>query len=288
MGQTYVGFAISDCNPQQRNLLEVLEFLNPADGVELQPEFGIWDVDAAMDLLCRCPFRTVHAPSNGIDISTPTEPKGEDDIRKTLASMDFAHRVGAGAFVIHPVNAEYPLNLDERQHRRRVFLHTFRNQIVPHYRDRGYTFDLCLENIEFSKYPAMLEELIELQETCSQWAPVKVVLDVPHIWNTRRIVQENEDRRRAMYQPSLDVGLVEQVAGFIEQYRDRIAFYHLANFGVDPVRTHDPITPTKIHPELKEILPLLSDKSIILEVYTGPRDKLKESERTVRSFVGSP
>ena len=288
MAEMPIGYAVSDCNPREKILANLLESLNPLEAVELQPELGYWNIEQAIDQLKACPFRTVHAPTRDLDLSTPYTAKHELAIRRTLEQMDLAARVDAHLFVIHAVHAGYPLDFEERYHRRRVFLNTYRKVLVPYYRNNKHQYQFCVENIEYSKFPATLHELIQLQDDCFEIQPVGLVLDVPHIWNTRRMIFEDESLIQEFGDTMQDHDLVQHVSQFIDRHLDRISLFHLANFGVNPIRTHDPITPTTIHPELKAVLPKIRERPVILEVYNGPVESLVESYHTVKQLIGQP
>lgn len=280
-----VGYAISDCNQHQVHLGDTLKYLAPFNVIELQPERNLWDLDEALPRLLECPYRNVHAASDRLDLSTPLAIRREEAIRKTLASMDLAHLIHAQVMVLHPVNTDGLLSWEERMLHRDIFLNVFETALVPHYQRCGHKYTICIENLEYTKLPASLEEFSDLFHACSAIHPVGIVLDIPHIWNTRRMILENPQIQRHFNMSNLQLGLVEYVTRFLQHYRPYIKMFHLANFGTHPVRTHDPITFAEIHPDLRALMPLLNDRPIILEVYTGPISGLKESQPVVAQLV---
>lgn len=280
-----VGYAISDCNQHQVQLAQTLNYLAPFNVIELQPERNLWNVDEALPRIMACPYRGVHAASDNLDLSNPLALRREEAIRKTLASMDLAHLIHAQVLVLHPVNSNAHLSWEERMLHRDIFLQVFQTALVPHYHHGRHAYTICLENLEYPKLPASLEEFIDLFHACSAIHPVGMVLDIPHIWNTRRIIMENPQLQRHFNLGNLERGLVDYVTHFLSHYQPYIKMFHLANFGTHPVRTHDPVTRGEIHPDLRVLLPLLRERPIILEVYTGPISGLKDSQEVVAELV---
>jgi endonuclease IV len=281
MKDKLIGYAVCDICPQATNLSNALIDLGEVEVIELQKESNIWNIRSARNLLSNYMYLSIHSPNKDIDLSSPERTMQKHSYKKTIKTMDLANRISADALILHPINNQN-LSPEKRIQHRDVFLNVWKNILVPHYNRNRHKYTVCIENIEYPKYPATLEELSELQKDTSITLPTSLTLDIAHIWNTRRILIEQQDLFNAVGRPqSLKHSLFQYVTEFISKHNEDIELYHMANFGEDPIRTHDPITDGNINPELKKILSHLKNKPIILEIYEGFPHSLIESKKVL-------
>ncbi len=280
-----IGYAICDLDQNNTDLARTLKKL-PANAIELQKEGNSWGKDQISKSTKKYDFISVHAPTRYTDLSSMDPKMLEYSQKKTIETMNLANEINAHTLVIHPVHHEGWLEPKDRIHKKNIFLSTFENVLVPHYLDNFHEYRIAIENIEYSKYPATLEETGELHAALNTIHPVGIVLDIPHIWNTRRILAENEHLEDKVYgYPWTPEILYDYVEKFIRHNKEHIDLYHIANFGENPVRTHDYIARDKIHPELEMIIPLIKDKPIILEVYNHNYQPIKESKKAIEEIA---
>lgn len=278
-----IGHAITDMEEKNKDLSNTLKQLG-AKAVEIQKEKKIWADKKIKELTKNYEFISVHAPTTATDISSVNQKLRERSIAKTLTSMNLANELNADVLVIHPVHYEEFIQPKDRIWKRNLFMDSYENLIVPYYLENQHKYKIGIENIEYSKYPATLEELAELQAATSAIHPTGMVIDIAHIWNSRRILEENDYLKEKVYgYPRTPEILFEYVAEFIKNEKSKILMYHVGNFGVNPIRTHDPLI--DVHPELKKIMPKLKDKPIILEIYGQDYETLKKSRETAEELI---
>ncbi len=280
-----IGYAICDLDKKHDEIEKSLNNI-PSNAIEIQREGNSWDLETLRRLTRDYDFISVHAPTRYVDLSSNDPGMLERSKQKTIDSMNLANEINASVFVIHPVHYEGWVEPKERNDKRNTFIQTFQDQILPHYLDNFHNYTLAIENIEYSKYPATLEETAELHATLSAIHEVGIVLDIAHIWNSRRMLAENPSLSDKVYgYPWTPEVLYDYVEKFIRHNNNNIVLYHVANFGTDPIRTHDPITKETINPELKRLIPLMKEKPVILEIYNQESEILKESKRALEEIA---
>lgn len=278
-----IGYAISDMEEQHNDIEHSLSVLG-SKVIEIQKEVKVWDNKIIKQAVKNYDFISVHAPTFNTDISSVNQKTRERSIAKTLTSMNLANQIKADVLVMHPVHYEEFISQKDRIWKRDLFMDSFENLIVPYYQENQHNYKIGIENIEYSKYPSTLEELAELQAATSAIHPTGMVIDIAHIWNSRRILAENEYLKDTVYgYPRNPEILVEYIAEFVKHEKSKILMYHVANFGVDPIRTHDALT--DINSDLKRLLPLLKDKPIILEIYGQSYETLIQSRKIAEEIT---
>lgn len=282
---TIIGYAVCDLDKTREDIRRIKTSL-PGRAIEIQREGKIWTLPMLIDATENYEFISVHAPTRNTDISSRDDMKLEYSRNKTIESMDIAHGIGADILVLHPVHYEGWLEPNDRNKKRNIFLDTYEHVIVPYYLDNFHDYHIAIENIEYSKYPATLEETEELHKAMNSIHPVGMVIDIPHIWNSRRILSENPHLEDMIYgYPRTPEVLYEYVEKFIKHNHDNILMYHIANYGTNPIRTHDPITEDTVHPDLKRLVGIIRDKPIILEIYKHDYKTLRESKKTIEELT---
>jgi hypothetical protein len=280
-----IGYAICDLDAKHDNIEKSLISI-PSNAIEIQREGNSWDNKTLKKVTNNYDFISVHAPTRYVDISSNDKGMLDRSRQKTLKAMQLAHEINANIFVVHPVHYEGWMEPKERNERRTTFIQTFQDHLVPYYLDNFHNYKIAIENIEYSKYPATLEETAELHATLSGTHPVGIVLDIAHIWNSRRMLAENPHLNDKVYgYPWTPEILHDYVEKFIRHNEDNIVLYHVANFGTEPIRTHDPINSDSINPELQKLIPILKRKPIIMEIYGQEYDILNESKRTIEEIA---
>ena len=282
--QIDLGYALSDVVKEHEDLAYTIERLGSFNVLELQPENFIWDCNSTKYLTDRISFKSIHAPSDGLDLSSDNSHLKYESILKTIDSMDLADNIGAQTLVIHPVNNMH-LNPQERLIRKEFFLTTLAENIAPHYIKNNHSYSICLENIEYPKYPATLEEALTLNAEASTIMPVRMVLDIPHVWNSIRILNENPDYYKDWTHGfPIEESFEKYLRTFIEKHDDKIGIYHIAGFGTDPIRTHDPIRENTLNEEYKQLIDLIRKKPIVMEIHSPEYEHFIESYMTIRGI----
>lgn len=282
-----VGYALSDVVEEHENLRNILELTSLPDTLELQPEKFLWNLNEAKDYLDKVKFLSVHAPAANLDLSSHDQRERYESILATLKGMDIANELDANTLVIHPINNMH-LNPQERLQRKNKFLEVFQNDIAPHYSQNGHRYKICLENIEYPKLPSTLEETLILTEEASKFMDAYMILDVPHIWNSRRILRENPDYYRELT-PGFpgDESLETYFNNFVEKYDDKIALYHIAGFGENPVETHNPITEELVEKDYLKLIKNIKRKPVILEIHHPSYIKMVESRENLIKYFNT-
>jgi hypothetical protein len=247
--------------------------------LELQPNDFLWNVYSALDELSKVTFLSVHSVSKDIDLSSYDQEFRERSITATIKSMDMAHLVNADSLVLHPVNDMY-LNPVERLEHADVFLESF-EKIMNHYNLSGHNYKLCIENIEYPKYPATLEETLDLQKKIPTTG---IVIDIPHIWHSRDILRENPDyyREHSLGFPNGET-LYQNLSQFIQENEHLIEEFHIAGFGHNPLRTHAPLYERK-NPIYNQLFTELIKKPIIMEIYGQSKEQILLNEEIFRGL----
>ncbi len=279
-----IGYAICDLDDIHKNLEHSVRNLKTKI-IEIQKESNQWSEEEIITLARKYSFISVHAPTNNVDLSSLNEEVRKRSIQKTIKSMDLANKINADVLVIHPIHYEEFIQPEDRMWKREQFMDSYEHHLVPHYVDNGHKYALGIENVEYSKYPATLEELAELHASTSAIHKTGMVIDIAHIWNSRRILAENEYLKDVILgYPRMPEILFEYVREFIKNNKDKILMYHVGNFGINPVRTHDPLN-KEINVELRKILPLTKDKPVILEIYRQDYESLKDSKKIAEEII---
>lgn len=276
------GYALCDVAESQVNLEDALKGLGKSDVVELQPERFIWDMEKARPYLNNMKFISVHAPSGGLDLASKDSKLRYETVLETIKTMDIAHDIGAKDLVLHPVNNMYN-DPKERLEQKAIFMQSFRD-LLDYYEKQGHAYKICVENLEYPKYPATLEETLMLQDEVSKIHDGGMVIDIPHIWNTRKILREDPKRYIDWTNgyPNDEEKLGDYVRKFLERNEDKIVLYHIAGFhDGDKVVTHGPIRTDDMNTEYYELRDQLRKKPMVMEIHDTPLDDMKSSREII-------
>ncbi len=151
-------------------------------GIELQPElYYLTDLPEGLIFHSRHPFIGVHQPCHGRDVLSPDIHKASASRHDTETAMAIANNIGAEYFVIHPVQID---NWVQRVEQRQVATQ-YVKEVIEHKKQKGYSFKLCVENLEYPKYPSTLEEMITLLSdiNTSESPEITLLFDVAHHWH---------------------------------------------------------------------------------------------------------
>jgi len=147
-------------------------------------------------------FKSVHSSDKicnqkklSCDLSSKDET--ESTLLKYAILMDFADRINANIFIIHPCAYQYLDNLYERVDRMSTFYFNFK-RLLDVYREREYRFNIAVENLEFDKFPSTLDELVFMLDTCKKIAidstvspdKIKLCWDIQHSRHSIKIINE--------------------------------------------------------------------------------------------------
>ncbi|MEK6874757.1 MAG: TIM barrel protein [Nanoarchaeota archaeon] len=146
------------------------------------------------------------------DLSEPDNGFRSLSLTKYKNMMELANAVEADAFVFHPSAFDSWIDdLKHRKYRMDIFYDSFRH-LMWFYHTKGFGFTVAIENLEFSKFPATSDELIDLWHNCSNIAQqegvaqgkVKVCLDVQHMRHSLKIINEPGNYPRFSHTPGID------------------------------------------------------------------------------------
>lgn len=182
-------------------------------------------VDQLLNHLRYRPFMGFHS-SDGVydprlknviacDLSEPDEGRRQLTLTKYKNMMELAAALDADAFVLHPsAFHQWIDDMGSRKGRMGVFYNSFR-ELMSFYKQRGFGFTMSVENLEFSKFPATHDELIDLWHNCGNIAEqegihrgrVTICLDLQHLRHSLKIINEPGNYSRFSHTPGID-GLI--------------------------------------------------------------------------------
>lgn len=199
-------------------------------GVELQPEGNliqdsIWR--SFPEMITQNRFLGVHQPNwerNLIDSNTENAKRG---LQETYRALDLAEKLGAAYFVVHL------LSRDDWQSDRVGQIEkglTAFETLADYHRAKGYHTRLCIENLEYPKYPADLEETLgALHRLSSVSEGVGLVVDVAHLWhNWVWLMKGISGHDGMMNQASFEEVLKEYLHHVGRDYLQVIEGFHIA------------------------------------------------------------
>ncbi|MEK6874979.1 MAG: hypothetical protein AABX52_04485, partial [Nanoarchaeota archaeon] len=103
------------------------------------------------------------------DLTHPDDSIQQLAIWKYKSLMNLADVINATSFVMHPIPIietpkgwfGMPYRLSDRRERKNRFYESM-STLFSYYRDQGFIFPMLIENLEFPKFPATLEECVEM------------------------------------------------------------------------------------------------------------------------------
>ncbi len=191
----FFGFAPSDIanniNPHYRLPEGLLSLNNTANsnglGYELELEDNFENIP---DIKDRPVFLGVHQPSRDVDVIDYQH--REQSVEKIKRAMNMAHTITADYFTIHLQTIDRWEDLSRRPNDNKLSLEVF-NELTNYYAEQRHKYPMLIENLEYPKYPATIDEINEVVSYLSKSGstPNGIVLDVGHLWRTRNIMAEN-------------------------------------------------------------------------------------------------
>ncbi len=288
-----IGFAISDIGNK------FFDLFYEEKVIELQPEslelLGI--IKERKDNLS---FLSMHLPCQGNDITSFIESFRKRSVKRVKEVMKYANSLNANVVVLHPGhiydsnNAVYRFdnpytesyfwnNLNDRFKLKEKLIKSLKD-LFNFYNISNFSFYIGIENLEFPKLAFSLNELKEIfiyaKDIASNFSmedKIKVVIDIPHLWHSRKLVLENYYK--------LPSSITSQVFPLFDQYKylsslyeyfskDEICLFHLAH--CIGHKTHEKIPLKEIFNEneldLNKVVNLIKG-NVILEVFS----KVKET-----------
>ena len=114
-------------------------------------------------------------------------------IESTKQAMFFAGQIRADYFVFHLAQSVDYWDWDRRE-QMEIALRAF-EELADYYYQCSPDFVPLLENLEFPKFPATAAEIAILFRRCKAFFPdLRLCLDVPHLWHSRKLVLEHNQR----------------------------------------------------------------------------------------------
>ena len=283
--KTLIGYALSDTVEEHLDIKRAIDVLKP-NMLELQLDNFTWNFKNYIDDLRNLEFISVHAPSMNLDLSSDNEELSKKTISKTIIGMNVADFIGASTYVIHPVNNMF-LDPVQRIRNKDKFKDIMTNSILPYYTANNHKYKICLENIEYPKYPSTLEESIELVRSFKEQSNnVKMVMDIPHIWNSIRILNENPERYTQLTNGyPIKTNFIEYIKKFIEENSADIGLFHMAGFGENPVQTHNPLYGEFLNEEYIRLKHSFKNKPITLEIHNSDYETFMKSKKSIEEMI---
>lgn len=295
-----VGLGLSDITPEYRGDLRLVE-QEPFSVLELQPELDSWKVER---LRKQYQFLAVHAASQGRDLASPDPDHRRFALGEHKRAMLFAHLVGADAFLLHAgqiyspgnaagivedpdyryVHSYYWEHPEQRLVRIELFLESFL-RLIDFYRGHGFGFQITIENLPFPNLGATMAELVYLYSLAKLQWPLKITLDVPHLWVSCLLLKDNPWLEHFVqgYRES-QKPFYSELERFVTARDDDILYYHI--YGVEGLREHLPISlKTKYRVrelDLRKVAKVIGRRRpVVVEVFNFPQPVIR---RSVRNF----
>ncbi len=215
-------------------------------GLELQLEHGV-QVPSVRE---RPPFIGVHLPTQNI------EPYDRPSTISELATaLDHAVAIRADYAVIHMQTQDYWQDMKNRATRIEYSKDVFR-RMHRRARERGYTGNLLIENLEYPKYPATKAEIADAVSFLNTLKDenVGLAIDAGHLWRSGYLIGEKENG--AVIASDADDWSFQRVS--FEQYLEDVVAQHAGTIrllhmtGCRGIHTHnepDPyVTPVFTEP----------------------------------------
>ena len=283
--KTLIGYALSDTVKEHLDITKAIDVLKPSM-LELQLDNFAWNFTNYIAHLKNLEFISVHAPSMDLDLSSEDEALSKESLSKTIKGMEIANFVGASTYVIHPVNNMF-LDPVQRIRNKDKFKEIMTNSILPHHIDNNHKYKICLENIEYPKYPSTLEESIELVKFFKDKSDcVKMVMDIPHIWNSIKILNENPEKYTQLTNGyPIKTDFIKYLKRFIEDNSEDIGLFHIAGFGENPVQTHNPLYGEFLNEEYIQLKHSLKNKPITMEIHNSDYETFIRSKKSIEEMI---
>lgn len=225
-----IGFAPSDIanniNPDYRLPVRFLELCELAVsnnvGLELELEDNFEDLPQITN---RPVFLGVHQPSSGIDVIESQ--KRDGSILKIKRAMLMAGFILADYFTVHLQTKDRWDNLQQRDKYKNISLCVF-EELLKFHESQNFNYPILIENLEFPKYPATREEVVDIANYLESItsSPVGMVLDVGHLWRSRNLLAEN----RFFHQDSC-IPYTDYLSSTLDQIGDIVKTIHITGCG---------------------------------------------------------
>lgn len=231
-----IGFAPSDIanniNPKFRLPSAISSLsafaIRECSGLELELEdnFDIGDYRKPSDLV----FLGVHQPSTGVDVND--KDTRIESIEKIQQSMLMAQKINADYFTVHLQTVDRWQGEESRKYLAQESLGVF-DKLLDFYHTEGLNFPIYIENLEYPKYPATIEEIQQTLEFIAERPGLQggVVLDAGHLWRTRNLMAENHIDHNGQDWP-----YSKYLSKALDEIDDNIKVFHLTGCG--GYRTH--------------------------------------------------
>ncbi len=162
-------------------------------------------------------FKSFHCPITAGNLSSPNEKVRRQAINITLKSMDAADAFGSDVFVLHPCcyGWNYWKRFDgmfgDYMQYREVCMDIFMGVLkglAQTYVEKGYRFNMAIENLEFNQFPATSMEIKNLlQRSNEAWQRVVpgnrigLVFDFQHLKHSKAVLKENMEQLQYFLPP---------------------------------------------------------------------------------------
>lgn len=291
-----IGLGISDITPEYRGDLSLVE-REGLNVLELQPELETW---RARPLQGQYHLLAVHAASQGRDIASPDARHRGFAVKEAKRDMLFAHMVGANSFLLHPGHIFSPDNIagiveaddypyvssyywehPERRYVRIQMLLESLSELAAFYDQEGFNFEVTLESLPFPNLCATTAELLNVYGLARLSLPLKITLDIPHLWVSYLLFREHPWLKRFVEgYPDSPRAFYANLEEFVTANEDILAYYHI--YGTRGLKEHLPIPLKRRYGadelDLRQVAKIIGERRpIVLEIFNVPQPAVRRS-----------
>jgi len=187
----------------------------------------------------------VHQTIKGFDVLHPMQK--DLTVHMAKKGLDFANSIAADYFVVHLCQVDH-WDWDRKEQVKNA-LRAYKD-ISDHYVHNDYKFVVCIENLEYPKFPATAHEIKDIYYECKNIAPsvpLKIALDLSHLSRSRSLILENSHKKdipdydcsaiKAVFTDYLEYTLNHVLSAKGGMNGDEIFLYHIG--GCWKERTHE-------------------------------------------------
>ncbi len=161
------------------------------EGFELEMEGGFEVAELPTDFQ-RPAFLGVHQPTKGIDVLSDQNRHQRHSVKHIQQAMDLAGHLAADYFTIHLQTVDRHWANERARGRQAAASLEVLEELLRYHQKNQFEFAMLVENLEYPKYPATLEEISDVAAILAdkEDIPTGILLDVGHLWRSRTLIKE--------------------------------------------------------------------------------------------------
>ena len=169
----------------------------------------------------------VHSPTINIDVLTEDKYLKRKSILSIMKAMEYANAINANYFVLHLCQKDKWDSINIRNQLIDESIKVFA-RLAQFYKSKGFQFKMCIENLEYPKFPSTPYECGAILSACENFMPVKFVLDVPHLWRSRSLICEKYYNMRGVFENIWSKSFGQMLADTLDILNGKILLFHMA------------------------------------------------------------